>query len=123
MGATFAFGCVTALWFVVLPIGLLLAGIVWRRVRVAGAPGAIVGIGLVVAVLGAVNLGNRACTDGSTAFHGTLKPGGPARVISNGCGGINGTVWLITGTVLILGTVALMTWRRSADNTTRASSA
>jgi len=92
-GVCLAFG-VTALGIFVVPVGLLLiVGLSWRRATV-DALGLLAGLSAIVAWMGSINLGYRACTSNHVALR--LSPGGP-RSVSYSCGGINGLTWMIVG--------------------------
>ncbi len=102
-GVCVAFG-VTALGIFIVPVGLvLIICLAWRRATV-DALGLLAGVGAIVAWVGSINLGYRACSSRHPAL--SLTPGG-ARSISYSCGGVNGLAWLIVGVCMLAAAVAL----------------
>jgi hypothetical protein len=101
-GVCVAFG-VTALGIFIVAVGLVLViCLAWRRATV-DALGLLAGVGTIVAWVGSINLGYRACSSRHPALG--LTPG--QRSVSYSCGGVNGQAWLIVGVCLLTASVAL----------------
>ena len=101
-GVCVAFG-VTALGIFIVPVGLVLViCLAWRRATV-DALGLLAGVGAIVAWVGSINLGYRACSSSHPGL--SLAPG--ERSVSYSCGGVNGQAWLIVGVCMLAASVAL----------------
>lgn len=74
----------------------------WRRATV-DALGLLAGVGVIVAWVGSINLGYRACSSSHPGL--SLAPG--ERSVSYSCGGVNGLAWLIVGVCMLGAAVAL----------------
>jgi hypothetical protein len=107
-GACLALG-VSALGIFALPVAVVFILVLSRRRATVDALGLLAGLGVIGAWIGSLNLNHQACS--SNATRATLTPGG-AQSISNSCGGINGTPWLIIGigmATVAIGLYILMT--------------
>jgi hypothetical protein len=88
---------VSALGLFTIPLGIVLVFILGRRHSDRSALGLLAGVGVMVALLGLINLGNQPC------------PPGPQRAValpgqvgtSFACGGIDGLPWMIVGIGLV----------------------
>jgi len=93
-GACFALS-ISALAFFALPLGILAALALRRRSGGREALGLLAGAGVVIGVLGSIHLHYQACS----ATSGSLVLRAGQTSVGSSCGGVDGVLWLIVGTV------------------------
>jgi hypothetical protein len=101
VGMLFGLG-VTSLGIFAVPVGIVFALLLLRRHRDASGWGFLAGLGVLVSVVGAINLDYQPCPPGPVK--GVIPPGGSS--VSGSCGGVDGLPWLIVGLVILAVAVA-----------------
>jgi len=94
---------VTSLGIFAVPVGIVLAALLLRRHRDASGWGFLAGVGVLVSLVGAINLDYQPCPAGP--IHGVIPPGGGSS-FSGSCGGVDGLPWLVVGLVMLAVAVA-----------------
>jgi hypothetical protein len=115
LGWTLAGAClalaVSQIGFVTIPVGVLLV-VILAFAAPKDAVGFLEGVGIVAAVIGAINLDYHPCPRGGTTI---LKPG----QTDVGCGGFDGAPWLIGGTALAVAVFVLWSLLRRRASPSR----